>query len=104
MNFMGMDNPMGMNMMNNNQIQNNILIRVNNPKAENIFPIKGLKNLGNTCIMNSSLQCLFHVSELISYFKDEYPKDKNKLNDINKNIPSKGSISKAFYDLVIEVC
>ena len=44
------------------------------------------------------------MSELISYFKDEYPKDKNKLNDINKNIPSKGSISKAFYDLVIEGC
>ena len=45
MNFMGMDNPMGMNMMNNNQIQNNILIRVNNPKAENIFPIKGTSML-----------------------------------------------------------
>jgi ubiquitin carboxyl-terminal hydrolase 4/11/15 len=30
--------------------------------------ITGLMNLGNTCYMNSALQCLMHVEELASYF------------------------------------
>ena len=64
------------------------------------FHLKGLNNIGSTCYMNATLQCLLHVSELISYFLNEYPNDFKKLNEKNKNVPSHGNISKAFYELV----
>lgn len=42
----------------------------------------GLQNLGNTCFMNSGLQCLSNTTELTKYFLFGHYK-----NDINKNNP-----------------
>ena len=65
-----------------------------------IFSKKGLKNIGSTCYMNATLQCLLHVSELTIYFLDEYQKDQQFLLKTNNNVASGGNISRAFFNLV----
>jgi len=67
---------------------------------EYLFHKTGLYNIGSTCYMNATLQCLLHVSPLISYFAYVYPKDKNKLAKLNESIKSKGNISEAFYGII----
>ena len=79
----------------------------NNPQPQNnkyIFPLKGLLNVGLTCYMNATLQCLLHVSELVLYFLDEYPNDWQMLHTKNKTAATHGNISTAFNELVIGVC
>jgi ubiquitin C-terminal hydrolase len=80
---------------NFNQDQNNSIY---------LFPKIGLNNIGSTCYMNATLQCLLHVSELTVYFLREYPNDKKNLNEKNKLIESHGQLSNAFYELVKGVC
>ncbi|KAJ6756528.1 UBIQUITIN CARBOXYL-TERMINAL HYDROLASE 5 [Salix purpurea] len=42
----------------------------------------GLQNLGNTCFMNSAIQCLVHTAEFAEYFREDYRQEINWQNPL----------------------
>lgn len=67
----------------------------------------GLHNLGNSCYMNSILQCINHISPITQYFlKGEYVKHVNRKNPLGSGgrVGAYQNICLVDLDIACEVC
>ena len=74
---------------------------LNKDNEKEYFSKTGLHNVGLTCYMNSTLQCLLHVPELTSFFINLYNKFVKENNKIIQKTETKGGISSE-YNLIIK--
>ena len=104
------------NLHNNNQMKNfnfminyeEVIEKTANQFFKNIFfpgfekdyfPKKGLNNVGLTCYMNSTLQCLLHIPELNHYFPNCFNEFKAAHKNMIQKTETKGKISEEYYKL-----
>ena len=112
-----------LNMNNQNNFQNNNILEkyVNYNKEmkekaskilelnllknkENLyFSKKGLSNVGLTCYMNSTLQCLLHIVELSYYIVNSYNEFKREYLNIIAKTETKGQLSDEYKKILDNV-